>query len=125
KGHRHTRNHRPHRHHRHRTTHRHHRSHTHGGVHVRVGWPYWYSHHRHHIYHHHPHVVHRDTQVIVVQPDDLAHEQGFVMPQMDCPIRTDEVRSANEQWCATPRGTRHGPYRRWYEDGTLAAQGEY
>lgn len=68
-------------------------------------------------------MVHRDTQVIVVESD--RPEPVWVMPPLDCPIRTDEVRSGSEQWCATPRGTRHGSYRRWYDDGVLAAQGEY
>ena len=114
----------------------HNRSHVgvHGGVHVQIGTPHYYYGHGHygHVHHHgcehwahyrhtygHPH----PTQVVVIDATPI--EPVFVLPTLDCPIRTDEKRIGREQWCETPRGNRHGPYRRWYDDGTLAAQGEY
>lgn len=118
--------HRTHRVHSHHRGHSHHRTYR-SGVYVSFGSPYWYSTHRHghhhYYYNSHPHYVHRDTQVVVI--DAAPSEPVFVMPSLSCPIRTDEERIGTEQWCATPRGTRHGPYRRYYADGTLAAQGEY
>lgn len=88
---------------------------------VHIGWPYHdvHYHRRHHV-HHHRVVYDRTPDVVVVEA-----EPAFVMPQLDCPIRTDEVRSGMQQWCATGRGTKHGVYRRWYADGVLAAEGEY
>lgn len=107
-----------------RVRHRHHRS----GVRVdlRLGSSRYRRHthyrHRPHYYHHHDHTVvyQRPTQVIVVEADP-----AFIMPDLDCPIRTEEKRSGLQQWCATPFGNKHGVYRRWYDDGRLAAEGEY
>lgn len=59
--------------------------------------------------------------MIIVEADDPVFEP----PELECPIRTDEARIGLEQWCETPMGNRHGPYRRWYDDGSLAAEGEY
>jgi hypothetical protein len=99
-------------------------------VHVHVGSRYphrrRYTHYRYHhyypTYHHYRYTtVIRPRHVVVIEGDDFAFEP----PDLNCPIRTDEVRSGLEQWCATSAGNRHGPYRRWYDDGTLAAQGTY
>lgn len=118
------------RHHHHRS-----RSGVHGSVHIQLGTPYYhhsYGHYRHYDHGHvhyagcehwsHLHYAPR-TEVVVI--DATPVDPVFVLPELDCPIRTDEKRIGREQWCETPRGNRHGPYRRWYDDGTLAAQGEY
>ena len=125
-GHSHTSRHsvRTHRHHStYRRTHRHHHRY-HSGVHVRLGWPHYYGHSYPHRYHHHHH--HR-TVIVDPQPDVVVVEAEpvFEMPALECPIRTREERSVNQQWCSTPRGTKHGPFVRWYDNGTIAAQGEY
>lgn len=122
-----TRSHRTIQTHRHRShphgVHRHHRS----GVHVQIGTPYYghryYGRHyygRHSYGHRHTVVYDRTPEVVVVEA-----EPRFVMPGLECPIRTDEERSGLQQWCATSRGTKHGLYRRWHGDGVLAAEGEY
>ncbi len=123
-----------------RTVHRHGTSRS--SVQLHVGGPYWsvttghrhhghgHGHHRHRTHrhrvhydhgHHTTHYVHRDVVIVDSEPADPV----FVMPSMSCPIRTEEQRAGLEQWCATDRGTRHGPYRRWYADGQIASEGEF
>ena len=120
------------RHHDTRRTRRHHNRtsrHRHrSGVRITVGTPYV-----HHGVHNHHYYDHRydygytyrtyptHTRVVVVE----APEAEWQMPALQCPVRSEEARTEREQWCATSRGTRHGLYRRWYDDGVLAAQGEY
>lgn len=91
----------------------------HHGHHHHTYRSHW--HRPHHRLHHHHSVLHSVTppQVIVVESDT------FRPPPLECPIRTEAVTVGLEQWCQTPRGTKHGDYRRWYTDGTLAAQGAY
>lgn len=118
----------------HRPTRHHHSTHHRSGVHVHVDWglgPTYRSHRHTRTYHypryyHYPY-VHRHTVVYEREPEVIVveAEPAFRMPDLECPIRTDEVRSGLQQWCATSRGTKHGLYRRWYEDGVLAAEGEY
>ncbi len=110
-------------HHKRHTTH--HRGH-HSGVHIQLGWgyPYYYYNHGYH----HPHTTYRHSTVYYDRRPEVViveREQRFVMPPLECPIRTEEESAGLQQWCATSRGTKHGPFRRWYADGVLATQGEY
>ena len=119
--------------HGHRTHHRrsvvHRRTHVSHGrrVHFRRHRTYRYVRPRFHwvyydrrIHHNRPVYRYNDTQVVIVEVDNEPD-----LPELDCPIRTRMNQSANLTFCATPRGTKHGPYVRYYESGAVAAEGKY
>lgn len=87
-----------------------------GPTHVRHRY-YQHNTHTRHVHHHHDHPAER--QVIVVE---VVRQQ---MPPIACPIRTESFQNDSEQWCATRRGTMHGPYLRWHENGHIAIEGNY
>ena len=60
-------------------------------------------------------------EIIVIHVDD----PDPILPELDCPVGTDERRSGLTQWCSTPRGVKHGPYTRWHDNGQIAVEGEY
>ena len=101
-------------------------------VHVHVGRTYHYgyghqyhhtNHYRTHSVYHHVHSPHCPSSHHVQYR--IVYEKAFEPPALSCPSRTDEVRNGLTQWCETTRGTRHGPYREWRDDGTLSVAGEY
>ncbi|RDV39880.1 hypothetical protein DV096_04780 [Bradymonadaceae bacterium TMQ3] len=49
----------------------------------------------------------------------------FTNTELSCPARTHRVATRDEQYCATSRGTRHGPYMRVHPNGQIAEEGEY
>ncbi|MEZ4460687.1 MAG: hypothetical protein R3E66_13355 [bacterium] len=47
------------------------------------------------------------------------------LPEVDCPIYTEPVTTSFETYCSTDRGTRHGPFVRYHENGEVAEEGLY
>ncbi|MBA2662108.1 MAG: hypothetical protein H0U74_07405 [Bradymonadaceae bacterium] len=75
-------------------------------------------HHHHEVHHHHHHVSAQPRVVIV----EVERQPAF---DLHCPVNTIARQSGNEQWCATSRGLRHGPFGRQHTNGQLAVEGEY
>ncbi|MFU8804250.1 MAG: toxin-antitoxin system YwqK family antitoxin [Bradymonadaceae bacterium] len=73
--------------------------------------------HTRHIHHHHHHPPQREVIVVEVERQTL--------PPLSCPVRTESNQTEFEQWCATSRGTMHGPFLRWYDNGHIAVEGAY
>lgn len=90
--------------------HHHHHRPPRSRVHVR-----YHRTHRHVVHHHHV----TAPRVVVVE----VNRPRF--GTLDCPSRTYARQSNFEQWCATTRGVRHGPFLRYHPDGHLAVEGEY
>jgi hypothetical protein len=77
----------------------------------------YYWHHGHHVHHHHYRPPQREVIIVEVEPKKL--------PPISCPVRTESYQNEHEQWCATARGTMHGPFLRWHENGHIAVEGNY
>jgi hypothetical protein len=73
-----------------------------------VFWPRYQSYHTHH------------TDVVYVEV-----EREPELPELDCPVYTEAVVTDRETYCATDRGTRHGPFVRYHTNGEVAEEGLY
>lgn len=107
--------------HNHTTHHRTVVSHPHGVthrthyVHPRYHRSYRYVYYpRYQSYHHH------HTNVVYVEV-----EREPELPELDCPLYTEAVVTDRETYCATDRGTRHGPFVRYHNNGEVAEEGLY
>jgi len=77
--------------------------------------------HRSYRYVYYPRYQHYDhTSIVYVEV-----EREPEMPELDCPIYTDSVITDYETYCATDRGTRHGPFVRYHTNGEVAEEGMY
>lgn len=76
---------------------------------------------RHRTVYHYNHVYHTPPQQVII----LERDSQQTLPTLDCPPQSRPRQTELEQWCETPRGTRHGPFIRWHENGHIAAEGNY
>lgn len=69
-------------------------------------------------YHHVEYVDRTNIVYVETEPDPS-------VPELECPIRTDSISTQTETYCATDRGTRHGPFVRYHSNGEVAEEGLY